>query len=338
MNMTEKEICDSYRHALNPEKQIGILAQLNATSGRQIREILARNGLLEAPQQKVEEPKAEELHVEEPPHKCPKQVKDKDSGNVLCIVCGTAFDGGQSRRARYCPSCKKEHDRERKRRNAQKFRDRQKKEEDEDSSEPPAIPKAYGYIRVSSKDQNEDRQIIAMREVGVPDGNIFLDKQSGKDFRRPFWQKLLGEIRRGDTLYVKSIDRMGRNYEEILEQWRVLTKERGVDIVVLDMPLLDTRTRNGDLTGTFIADLVLQILSYVSETERRNIRQRQAEGIAAAKAKGIRFGRPQKTLPENFRDVMERWLAKEITMTAAARECGMPIATFRDRADKEVIA
>ena len=190
----------------------------------------------------------------------------------------------------------------------------------------------YGYIRVSSRDQNEDRQLIALKEVGVPDKNIYLDKQSGKDFNRPQYKKLLRKLKKDDLLYIKSIDRLGRNYEEILQQWRVLTKEKGIDIVVLDMPLLDTR-RGKDLMGTFLSDIVLQVLSFVAENERTNIRQRQAEGIAAAKAKGVRFGRPPKPLPDNFHSCYQRWKQGEITGTAAAKECGMPLATFRYRAE-----
>ena len=155
--------------------------------------------------------------------------------------------------------------------------------------------KSYGYIRVSSRDQNEDRQLIALTEVGVPQKNIYLDKQSGKDFNRPQYKKLLRKLKKDDLLFIKSIDRLGRNYVEILEQWRILTKEKGVDIVVLDMPLLDTR-RGKDLMGTFLSDIVLQVLSFVAENERVNIRQRQAEGIAAAKARGVRFGRPRRAL------------------------------------------
>ena len=190
----------------------------------------------------------------------------------------------------------------------------------------------YGYIRVSTKEQNEDRQMIALREVGVPEKNIFMDKLSGKDFNRPQYKKLLRRIKKDDLLYIKSIDRLGRNYEEILQQWRYLTKDKGIDIVVLDMPLLDTR-RGKDLMGTFLSDIVLQVLSFVAENERTNIRQRQAEGIAAAKARGVRFGRPPKPLPDNFHSVYQRWKQGEITGTAAARECGMPLATFRYRAE-----
>ena len=190
----------------------------------------------------------------------------------------------------------------------------------------------YGYVRVSSKDQNEDRQMIALREVGVPDKNIFIDKQSGKDFQRPKYKRLLRRVKPNDLIYVKSIDRLGRNYEEIQEQWRLLTKEKRVDIVVLDMPLLDTR-RGKDLMGTFLSDIVLQVLSFVAENERTNIRLRQAEGIAAAKAKGVRFGRPPSPPPENFHQVYQRWKSGKITGTAAAQECGMPLSSFRYRAE-----
>ena len=190
----------------------------------------------------------------------------------------------------------------------------------------------YSYVRVSTKEQNEDRQLIALHEVGVPQKNIYMDKQSGKDFNRPQYKKLLKKIKPGDLLYIKSIDRLGRNYEEIQNQWRIITKEKNADIYVIDMPLLDTR-RGKDLLGTFISDLVLQLLSFVAENERTNIKQRQAEGIAAAKAKGIRFGRPPKPLPDNFHDAYQRWKQGEITGTAAAKECGMPLSTFRYRAE-----
>ena len=189
----------------------------------------------------------------------------------------------------------------------------------------------YGYIRVSSRDQNEDRQLIAMREIDVPEKNIYTDKQSGKDFERPQYKKLVRKLKRDDLLYIKSIDRLGRNYEEIQNQWRFLTKEKGVDICVIDMPLLDTR-RGKDLVGTFLSDIVLQVLSFVAENERVNIRQRQAEGIAAAKARGVRFGRPPRPLPENYHSAYQRWKAGKITGTAAALECGMPLSTFRYRA------
>ena len=189
----------------------------------------------------------------------------------------------------------------------------------------------FGYIRVSSRDQNEDRQLIALKELAIPEKNIFIDKQSGKDFERPRYKKLIKRLKKDDLLYIKSIDRLGRNYNEIQEQWRILTKEKAVDIVVLDMPLLDTR-RGKDLMGTFLSDIVLQVLSFVAENERINIRQRQAEGIAAAKARGVRFGRVPKPLPPNFRTVYQRWKHGEITGTAAAKECGMPLSTFRYRA------
>lgn len=190
----------------------------------------------------------------------------------------------------------------------------------------------YGYIRVSSAEQNEARQVIAMREAGLDGNHIYMDKQSGKDFERPQYQRLVRRLRPGDLLCVQSIDRLGRNYEEVREQWRVLTKEKGVDIRVLDMPLLDTR-QGRDLMDTFIADLVLQILSFVAQSERESIKKRQAEGIAAAKAKGIRFGRVPKPLPENFHVVYQRWKSGEITGTAAAKECKMPLSTFRYRAE-----
>ena len=190
----------------------------------------------------------------------------------------------------------------------------------------------YGYIRVSTREQNEDRQRIALRRAGVPDKNIYMDKQSGKDFDRPRYKVMVRRLRRDDLLYIKSIDRLGRDYEEVLEQWRYLTKEKNVDIVVLDMPLLDTR-RGRDLMGAFLADIVLQVLSFVAENERTNIRQRQAEGIAAAKAKGVRFGRPPEPLPENFPGVYKRWKKGEITGTAAAKECNMALSSFRYRAE-----
>lgn len=190
----------------------------------------------------------------------------------------------------------------------------------------------YGYIRVSSRDQNEDRQLIAMQELSIPPTHVYIDKQSGKDFNRPKYKRLLRKLRRDDLLYIKSIDRLGRNYGEILEQWRILTKEKGIDIVVLDMPLLDTR-RGKDLMGTFLSDIVLQVLSFVAENERTNIRQRQAEGIAAAKAKGVRFGRPPRPLPLEFHNAYQEWRTGNITCTEAARRCNMPLSTFRYRAE-----
>ena len=186
----------------------------------------------------------------------------------------------------------------------------------------------YGYIRVSARDQNEDRQRIAMREQSVPDEHIFMDKQSGKNFERPQYQKMVCRLQKDDLLYIKSIDRLGRNYEEILNQWRIITKEKQADIVVLDMPLLDTRQTGRDLTGTFVADLVLQILSYVAQTERENIRQRQMEGIAAAKLRGVQFGRPRKPVPESFFDLKERWERKEISSRQAAKELHIAQDTF----------
>lgn len=189
----------------------------------------------------------------------------------------------------------------------------------------------YGYIRVSSYDQNEDRQLIAMRKMEIPPKNLYVDKQSGKDFKRPQYQKMLRRLKANDLLFIKSIDRLGRNYTEILEQWRYLTKIKKIDIVVLDMPLLDTRIGK-DLMGTFLSDIVLQVLSFVAENERINIRQRQAEGIAAAKAKGIRFGRPPKPLPDGFHAAYQKWKAGKITGITAAKECNMPLTTFRYRA------
>lgn len=189
----------------------------------------------------------------------------------------------------------------------------------------------YGYCRVSSRDQNEDRQLIAMLDVKVPEKNIFVDKQSGKNFERTQYKKLVKKLKPDDLLYIKSIDRLGRNYEEIQNQWRELTKCKGVDICVIDMPLLDTR-RGKDLIGTFLSDIVLQVLSFVAENERLNIRQRQAEGIAAAKSRGVRFGRPPKPLPESFQKVFTRWKQGLISGTAAAAECQMPLSTFRYKA------
>ena len=168
--------------------------------------------------------------------------------------------------------------------------------------------------------------------MSIPEKNLFIDKQSGKDFERPKYRKMVRKLKKDDLLYIKSIDRLGRNYSEILEQWRILTKEKGIDIVVLDMPLLDTR-RGKDLMGTFLSDIVLQVLSFVAENERTNIRQRQAEGIAAAKARGVRFGRPPAPLPENFHYLYQQWKNGKITGTAAAKLCGMPLSTFRYRAE-----
>lgn len=185
----------------------------------------------------------------------------------------------------------------------------------------------YGYVRVSAIDQNEERQMIAMKEKEIEPQNIFMDKMSGKNFDRPQYKKLSRKLKQGDVLYIMSIDRLGRNYEDVQEQWRILTKKKGIDICVLDMPLLDTR--NGkDLMGTFIADLVLQILSFVAQNERENIRKRQAQGIAAAKARGVHMGRPAIKPPDNFRELIRVWKKKEITGTAAAVECGVSLSTF----------
>ena len=190
----------------------------------------------------------------------------------------------------------------------------------------------YGYARVSSRDQNEDRQMIALKEMGVPEANIFVDKQSGKDFERKHYQKMLKKLNGDAVLFIKSIDRLGRNYSELIEQWRIINKEKKADIVVIDMPLLDTR-REKNLLGTFISDVVLALLSYVSENERMNIKQRQAEGIAAAKEKGVKFGRNPKPLPKNFHDVYQRWKMKKISLAEAAKECGMPRSSFHRRAE-----
>lgn len=194
----------------------------------------------------------------------------------------------------------------------------------------------YGYVRVSTKEQNELRQVLALREAGIADRNIFLDKQSGKDFERQNYKKLIRKIKSGDTLVIKSIDRLGRNYDEILEQWRIIAKEKGTAIVVLDMPLLDTR-QNRDLTGTLIADIVLQLLSYVAQTEREFIRQRQAEGIAAAKARGVQFGRRPSPKPAEFPEWKERWSRGEVSACQAAKALKITHRTFlrwaRDNAD-----
>ena len=188
----------------------------------------------------------------------------------------------------------------------------------------------YGYVRVSTLEQNEDRQLTAMAAAGVTDHNIYIDKQSGKDFDRPQYLKMVAKLKANDLIVILSIDRPGRDYEEIQRQWRILTKEIGADICVLDMPLLDTR--NGkDLLGTFIADIVLQILSFVAQTERENIKCRQAQGIAAAKAKGVQFGRPKKELPDNFEDIVDRWQAKCISTEEVLRICDFSEATFYRR-------
>jgi DNA invertase Pin-like site-specific DNA recombinase len=188
----------------------------------------------------------------------------------------------------------------------------------------------YGYVRVSSADQNTDRQIDAMSGMKIPETQIFSDKQSGKNFERPQYKALLKKLRPGDLIYIKSIDRLGRNYDEIQNQWRILTKERGVDIAVIDMPLLDTR--NGkDLVGTFLADIVLQILSFVAQNERENIRKRQSEGIAAAKARGVRFGRPIKKPPENFREFVRVWEHDKLPLEIILEQTGLKEATFYRR-------
>ena len=188
----------------------------------------------------------------------------------------------------------------------------------------------YGYIRVSSRDQNEDRQLAALQTL-VPIENIYMDKQSGKDFNRSQYQKMVRRLKKDDLLYIKSIDRLGRNYEEIQNQWRILTKEKGIDIVVLDMPLLDTR-RGKDLMGTFLSDIVLQVLSFVAENERTNIRQRQAEGIAAAKARGVKFGRPPIDPPEQFEKTVKLWEEKKINIQEAVQRSGMSESTFYRKA------
>lgn len=188
----------------------------------------------------------------------------------------------------------------------------------------------YGYIRVSSTDQNEDRQLMAMQSLGIAQTNLFIDKQSGKDFKRPAYKRLIKRLRSGDLLYILSIDRLGRNYEEIQNQWRLLTKEKNVDIAVIDMPLLDTR-HGKDLMGTFIADLVLQILSFVAQNERENIRKRQAQGIAAAKARGVQFGRPVKSLPDNFEEMIVLWSKGELSVAEIAKQSGISESTFYRR-------
>ena len=188
----------------------------------------------------------------------------------------------------------------------------------------------YGYVRVSSTDQNEDRQMLALRKQNIAEKNIYIDKLSGKDFNRPSYKRLIRKLRAGDLLYILSIDRLGRNYEEIQNQWRVLTKEIGADICVIDMPLLDTR-QGKDLMGTFIADLVLQILSFVAQNERENIRKRQLQGIAAAKARGVRFGRPEKGLPPEFVSLVKQWEKKKITLTEVLNRCKISESTFYRR-------
>lgn len=194
----------------------------------------------------------------------------------------------------------------------------------------------YGYARVSTKEQNEQRQIIALTQFGLSEKCIYVDKQSGRDFERPQYRRLVRKLKDGDTLVVKSIDRLGRNYEEILEQWRIITKEKAAAIVVLDMPLLDTR-KSRDLTGTLIADIVLQLLSYVAQTEREFIRQRQAEGIAAAKSRGVQFGRKPKEKPPEYPTVLEAWRRKELSARAAAAKLGITHKTFQKWAEQDTI-
>lgn len=188
----------------------------------------------------------------------------------------------------------------------------------------------WGYARVSSKEQNEDRQMIALHDFGVDDNHIFLDKMSGKDFNRPHYQELIRRLQPNDLLVIKSIDRLGRNYKEILNQWQIITKEKAIDVVVLDMPLLDTRA-NKDLVGTLIADIVLQLLSYVAQTEREYIKQRQREGIDAAKARGVKMGRPIKKVPENFEKLVVQWENKKISLERVLKTCNMSEATFYRR-------
>ena len=185
----------------------------------------------------------------------------------------------------------------------------------------------YGYIRVSSTDQNEDRQIIAMRDASVPNRNIYIDKLSGKDFNRPMYQRMIRRLRKDDLVYIKSIDRLGRNYKDVVEQWQYLTRVKQVDIVVLEMPLLDTR-RGKDLMGTFLSDIVLQVLSFVAENERSNIKRRQKEGIEAAKARGVKFGRPPAIIPDNFTEIYEKWQKKELLAIQAAAMCGFSRGTL----------
>ena len=189
-------------------------------------------------------------------------------------------------------------------------------------------PQIFGYVRISTKDQNEARQLAALAEYDIPKRNLYIDRQSGKDFGRPAWRRLVKRLRPGDLLIIQSIDRLGRNYGEILEQWRITTKERQADIMILDMPLLNTRTQGKDLTGTLIADLVLQILSYVAQTEREFIRKRQAEGIAAAKARGVKFGAEKKPLPEGYEQIRDAWLAGEISLRDAGAVLGVSHMTF----------
>lgn len=192
----------------------------------------------------------------------------------------------------------------------------------------------YGYIRVSSKEQNVDRQADAFAELGIEPKNIFTDKQSGKDFERPAYKRLMKKLKKGDLLIIKSIDRLGRNYDEILEQWRIITRQKQADIFVIDFPLLDTRKKENDLTGTFVADLVLQILSYVAQTEREFIRRRQAEGIASAKKRGVKFGRESMPLPDNFEEVRRDFQNGKLSVRKAAELCGMSSSSFYRKVNK----
>lgn len=189
----------------------------------------------------------------------------------------------------------------------------------------------FAYIRVSTRDQNEARQLLAISDLHIPQKNIYIDHQSGKDFNRPAYRRMVRRMKKDDLLYIKSIDRLGRNYEEIQNQWRYLTKDKGIDIAVLDMPLLDTR-RGKDLVGTFLSDIVLQVLSFVAENERTNIKQRQAEGIAAARLRGVRFGRPPKPLPSNFHSVYQQWRKGDLSVSSASKACNMSRTTFHRRA------
>ena len=191
--------------------------------------------------------------------------------------------------------------------------------------------KIFGYVRVSTREQNEDRQIVALKDAGVPEKNIYMDKLSGKNFNRPQYKRLLKKLDGESVLFIKSIDRLGRNYRDLSDQWRIITKDKKADVVVIDMPILDTR-REKNLLGTFISDLILALLSYVAESEYTTIHQRQAEGIAAAKAKGVKLGRPPKQLPENFYEVYQGWTSGKISTAEAARQVDMPISTFRYRA------
>ncbi len=193
----------------------------------------------------------------------------------------------------------------------------------------------YGYVRVSTREQNEGRQMLALHQREVPEKNIYIDRQSGKDFDRPMYHRMLRKLQEDDLIYVKSIDRLGRNYEEILEQWRFLTKEKKVDIVVIDMELLDTR-RGKDLMGTFLSDIVLQVLSFVAENERKNIRERQKEGIEAAKLRGVQFGRPRRDVPDDFIQICCRWRNGQILGKEAAKLCDMPLTTFYGRAREQI--